>query len=334
MIIKTNIDFEILEELKSEGANSKLYIVRNIQLNKEFILKKIDKKSLDINKYFEESRKAYKLKHPNIIGIESTSYDENFIYISMPFCKKGSLLNLIKSRNLTIREIIKYSIEFLSAIDYMHTNNIIHCDIKPSNILIDNDDTAILADFGLSLYLNSFDKAKLKNVYYKHIAPEQSITSVVDKKIDIYQIGTTLYRMCNGDFEYNKQIRKYKNINDIKIACKEGKFPIRKKYLPHIPAKMIKIIEKCIRVNPNDRYENVSEIIYDLSKINNFLDWEYMIESKSMLIWYNKKIEKKIILSKESEIWNVTFNNDNNIFYTKGDSYKFIRNIMKEKTLL
>lgn len=329
MLIKTNIDFEILKELKSEGANSKLYVVRNTQLNEEFILKKIDKKSLDISKYFEESRKAYKLKHPNIISIESTSYDENFIYISMPFCKRGSLLNLIKSRNLTIREIIKYSIEFLSAIDYMHTKNIIHCDIKPSNILIDDYDTAVLADFGLSLYLNSLDKAKLKNVYYKHIAPEQSKTSVVDKRIDIYQIGTTLYRMCNGNFEYDKQVRKYNSINDIKLACKEGKFPIRKKYLPHIPTKMIKIIEKCMNVNPDERYSNVSEIIYDLSKINSFLDWEYKIHSNNIFGWYNQKILKEIILVKENKNWSVIFNNKT-YFSKKGEAYKFIRNIIKD----
>ena len=73
MIIKTNIDFEILQELKSEGANSKLYRVRNIQLNKEFILKKIDKKSLDINKYFEESEKSLQTK--------TSKYNKYRVYI-------------------------------------------------------------------------------------------------------------------------------------------------------------------------------------------------------------------------------------------------------------
>lgn len=328
MLIKTNIDFEILEKINSEGVNSTLYIVKNVQLNKEFILKKIDKKTLDKNKYFEESQKIYNLKHSNIINIESISYDENYIYISMPYFKNGSMLNLIKSRNLKIKEVVKYALEFLSAVDYIHTKNIIHCDIKPSNILIDDSNCAVLADFGLSLYLNGYKKANLKNVYYKHIAPEQSYTSVVDEKIDIYQIGTTLYRMANGNYEYNKQLKKYKNIDEIKLACKEGKFPIRKKYLPHVPIKLIKIIEKCIKVNPDERYKNVSEIIYDLRQISFFPDYEYKIY-KDFQVWENKTTNQKIILKKQDKCFEVICFDKKNSFLKKGEAYRFIRKIIQ-----
>ena len=110
--------------------------------------------------------------------------------------------------------------------------------------MISNEGSAILTDFGSALYLNNLGNARLKNVYYKHIAPEQCTNSTINKKIDIYQIGTTLYRLCNGNEEYNKQARRYKDLNSLKIACAKGKFPIRKKYLPHIPKEMINIIEK------------------------------------------------------------------------------------------
>ena len=217
--MSTNFDFEIIKDIKSEGVNSSLYLVRDLQVGSNFILKQIDKKSLkEPEKYFEESKKIYKLKRPNIMNIHSASYDKEYIYITMPYLKNGSIQHLIENQNLTLRQIIKYSLDFLSAIYYIHENNIIHCDIKPNNILINNEGNAILTDFGSALYLNSLGRAKLSNVYYKHIAPEQCINSTINKKIDIYQIGTTLYRLCNGNEEYNKQAKKYKDLNSLKIA--------------------------------------------------------------------------------------------------------------------
>ena len=122
---------------------------------------------------------------------------------------------------------------------------------------------AILSDFGSAIKLDLMQYGKLKNVYYKHIAPEQCFTSTVNKSIDIYQIGTTLYRMCNGNEEYDKQLKRYKNLNDLKIAIANGKFPVRKKYLPHIPKALIEIIEKCLKVNKEERYNNILDILND-----------------------------------------------------------------------
>ena len=101
------------------------------------------------------------------------------------------------------------------------------------------------------------------------------MNSTVNRKIDVYQIGTTLYRMCNGNEEYNKQVKRHKDLNSLKIASANGKFPVRKKYLPHIPKSMIQIIEKCLKVNQNERYDNVLEIMNHLSAVNENLDWYY-----------------------------------------------------------
>ena len=251
----------------------------------------------------------------------------------MPYFKKGSLYNLLQNESLTIREIIKYALDFLQAVYYIHKNNMVHCDIKPNNILISDENKAILTDFGSALYLNEDGNAKLKNVYYKHIAPEQCLNSTINKKIDIYQIGTTLYRMCNGNEEYNKQVRRYKDLNSLKIACANGKFPVRKKYLPHIPKSMILIIEKCLKVNKDERYNNVLEIMNDLSLINENLDWRYQKIDKENYSWtFN---EKYIYLYKETGYWNIKHNINKDIEYsqvksleTKAQGYRVIRKII------
>lgn len=334
MQLSTQFDFEVINNIKSEGVNSSLYMVKDLQVGSKFILKQIDKKGLkEPERYFEESKKIYKLKHPNIMEIHSASYDNEYIYITMPYLKNGSLQHLIENQNLTLRQIIKYSLDFLSAIHYVHENNIVHCDIKPNNILISNEGSAILTDFGSALYLNNLGNARLKNVYYKHIAPEQCTNSTINKKIDIYQIGTTLYRLCNGNEEYNKQARRYKDLNSLKIACAKGKFPIRKKYLPHIPKEMINIIEKCINVNTYDRYDNVLQIMNDISSINTHLDWYYNKENEEKFTWTLNTNDNyiNIMLLKVGTMWEIIDDYRESLYVeTKAKGYRAIRDIIKK----
>lgn len=334
MQLSTQFDFEVINNIKSEGVNSSLYMVKDLQVGSKFILKQIDKKGLkEPERYFEESKKIYKLKHPNIMEIHSASYDNEYIYITMPYLKNGSLQHLIENQNLTLRQIIKYSLDFLSAIYHVHENNIVHCDIKPNNILISNEGSAILTDFGSALYLNNLGNARLKNVYYKHIAPEQCTNSTINKKIDIYQIGTTLYRLCNGNEEYNKQARRYKDLNSLKIACAKGKFPIRKKYLPHIPKEMINIIEKCINVNTYDRYDNVLQIMNDISSINTHLDWYYNKENEEKFTWTLNTNDNyiNIMLLKVGTMWEIIDDYRESLYVeTKAKGYRAIRDIIKK----
>ena len=139
--------------------------------------------------------------------------------------------------------------------------------------------------------------------------------------------------MCNGNDEYNNQLKIYKDLNSIKIACANGRFPVRKKYLPHIPKSMIDIIEKCIRVNPNERYENVVDIMNDLAQIHENLDWNYNKLDNNNFIWIleheNKMIE--IQLYKINNIWNIY---ENEILNAQVDSkakgYRLVRSIIKK----
>ena len=145
MEISSKLNLKIIQKINSEGVNSALYIVEDEQLNCEMILKQIDKKKLkEYDRYFEESKKVSSLNHPNIIKINYATYDDDYVYITMPYYKNGSLNQMLDYKNLTVREIIKYSLDFLSAIYYMHDNNIIHCDIKPNNILINDKNPKFL----------------------------------------------------------------------------------------------------------------------------------------------------------------------------------------------
>ncbi|WP_052356832.1 hypothetical protein [Faecalimicrobium dakarense] len=136
--------------------------------------------------------------------------------------------------------------------------------------------------------------------------------------------------MCNGNEEYNKQARRYKDLNSLKLACAKGKFPIRKKYLPHIPKSLINIIEKCIKVNPQERYDNVLEIMNELSLVNNNLDWNYYKISKNSFSWVLGD-SVKLELYKENDVWNIIDNGKINSFVdSKAKGYSVIRGIIKK----
>lgn len=331
MEINSRLDMKIIKKIPSQGVNSNLYLVEDTQLNKIFILKQIDKNKIkESNKYFDEAKKMKKIQNKNIVDINYATYDEEYIYISMPYYENGSLQDIIEKRNLTVREIVKYSIDILSGLYYIHSNKILHCDIKPSNILIDKNGSAVLTDFGSSIVLNSTGVGKLKNVYYKHIAPEQCYTSRVDVYVDIYQFGNTLYRMCNGEEEYNRQIKNRKNLQNLKIAITQGNFPTRKKYYPHIPKGLIEITEKCISLKPENRYDDVLHILNDMARIDKNLDWKYE-KSDGVYKWSDG--EKKLYMYKKNNGWTVRceigilFERN---FETFSEGFKYIRGVLKE----
>jgi serine/threonine protein kinase len=279
-VIEANIYFTKIKEIgNDEGKNSETFLANDIQLNTELVVKQIDKSTfLDSSKYFLESRMLYDCKHINIMEIQYASQDEDYIYLSMPYYKNGSLSKLIDTRYLSCREIVKYSLDLLSGVAYIHSKDLIHLDIKPTNILIDHSNRAVLTDFGLSKYLDCNGIADQPYNYKFHLDPEYFLRSGRTKLSDIYQIGLTLYRLCNGNNILQSQYASLNpTLSDANLApiILSGKFPNRDYFLPHIPNKLKNIIKKSLKLNTNDRYNNVIEIMNDLSDIDENLDWIY-----------------------------------------------------------
>ena len=112
------------------------------------------------------------------------------------------------------------------------------------------------------------------------------------RQADIYQAGITMYRLVNGDDLWNRQVANFS-----KEDVKNGKFPNRKEYLPHIPTKIRKIINRCIEVDVDKRYDTVLDIINDISKIDGKLDWQYQRLSVDKEMWTNIERNMKICIS-------------------------------------
>lgn len=304
----TFIDMKNMIPLNNEGRNSSVYTFTDPQLGTEFILKKISKSTIsNLNELFNESKILYEVRHPNITEIQYASYDNDNIFIVMPRYKNGSMQSILNQKHLTVREVLKYSLEYLTGLQYVHAHNLIHYDIKPTNILINNNGKAVLTDFGLAKYMDELGLAEQKLTYVSEFPPEKYLSTKTNLKCDIYQSGLTMYRMCNGNDMWDEQLKQV-NTNLID-AILNGNFPNRKLYLPHIPLALRKVINKCIEIDPNKRYNSVLEIINALSVIDSNLDWKYSKDS-SMESWTRISVtgnhQEVIELCKDGNTYKIT----------------------------
>lgn len=291
-MIEANINFEKIRAIgNEEGKNSETFLAKDIQLNAEFVVKSIPKnKFVNPSQYFAEARMLYDCRHINIMKIQYASEDEENVYFSMPYYKNGSLSKLIDNRYLTVREIVKYALDLLSGVAYIHSKGLIHLDIKPTNILIDDSNRAVLTDFGLSTYLDCNGVGNQRNNYILNLDPEYFLNSGRTVLSDIYQIGLTLYRLCNGNNILREQYSVLNPTNskeELRKIILNGSFPDRNYFLPHIPNKMRNVIKKALKIDTNERYNNVIEIMNDISEIEENLDWVCTTNPNELYYLYN-----------------------------------------------
>jgi len=269
------LNFETIREIGQEGRNSQVFLAHDKQLDGEIVVKKISKANIpNAAEYYRESKVLYASTHPYVVRVNYGCSDNDNIYIAMPFYKNGSLKQLIDSRYLSIREVIRFSIQFLSGLNNIHSKGLLHFDIKPDNILLSDSNEALLSDFGLSKAMDVLGFADPDGIYPKQVPPEVFSTTQKTIHFDIYLAGLTIYRLLNGNAHYNSQFN-FATQQAYIDSIVAGSFPNRNSYLPHVPLKLQRIVNKALSVNIADRHQNVLELINELSSIDENLDWLY-----------------------------------------------------------
>lgn len=275
------VEFELRKEIGLEGKNSQVYIAYDPQLDTELVIKKIPKsKMLDINEFFNEASLLHSGSHTNVVPIHYACQDNDYVYTAMPYFKNSSLKTLMAQRRLTVREVIAFGTQFLSGLHHIHSKRLIHFDVKPDNILLSDRWEAVLSDFGLAKQMAHSGLAGQDRIYGNMAPPESVKTDQFCHRFDIYQSGLTLYRMSVGDCEFYRQYNSYfengsLNRKRYSHAIINGQFPNRE-YPEHIPIKLKRTINKCLEINPQDRFSSVIEIVNELADIDgSILDWKY-----------------------------------------------------------
>lgn len=251
------------------GGMAEVYEANDIINKRPVAIKLIREDVMDnpinLRRFVNEATIAASLNHPNIVKVYNHGTVEGVPYIANEFIKGRNLKETLDFRgSIPLEEAIDYMIQLSSALYYAHQHSIVHRDVKPDNLYVMSDGTIKLGDFGIAQTYNEVKKDKNKEIIgsVHYLAPEITRGYAASAQSDIYAAGVTFFELLTGHVPYSKE-----KAIDIAIAHVNEKFPSIKKYLPNCPREVEKIIQKCVKKNPKERYQTARELNEDLSEI-------------------------------------------------------------------
>tara|TARA_B110000046_G_scaffold185004_1_gene225196 strand:- start:6097 stop:7455 length:1359 start_codon:yes stop_codon:yes gene_type:complete len=269
MLGQVILGYKIVDTL-GKGGIGKVYLGIKEKLDRKVAIKYLPVKNLNsedaTERFINEAKLLCNLSHPNIIRVIDFEENENGLFFIMEYVEGDSLKELINSPYFqytsveTKIEIIKQTLE---AFTYLHSNNIVHRDVTPSNIMITKKGQVKILDFGISKDIKSdLNKTKVGSIagtpYYK--SPEQ-IKGRSDTKSDIYSIGICFYELMTGicpNNELDNEFDVYTNIINQPLK------PITQFNHTKFQNKIWEIIEKASSKKPEDRFDSCGEMLKTL----------------------------------------------------------------------
>lgn len=300
--------YELIKKIGS-GGMADVYMAKDILLDRVVAVKILHGNFAEdedfVLRFRHEAQSAGKLTHPNIVGIYDVGCDGDIHYIVMEYVEGQTLKQYIQSHpSIPIDTAVCIAIDIGNALEEAHDNGIIHCDIKPHNILLTGDGKVKVTDFGIARAINSstvIDKQSiLGSVHY--LSPEQAAGDKITEKTDIYSLGIVLYEMLTHHLPFEGETA-------VSIALKhmQGDVPRPTKYNPAISPMLEECLLTALQKDPNKRYDTVGDFISELKIAQGFTTTIYKPASHDFTAMTRPihKVERKPKkISKESKILN------------------------------
>lgn len=266
--------YEILREI-GRGGMSVVYLAMDIRLNKQWAIKEIARKANDANNdivvasLLAEANLMKKLDHPALPRIVDIIEEHDTIYVVMDYIEGEPLSKILEVYGAQDQDVvIEWGKQLCDVLFYLHNCNppIIYRDMKPANIMLKPDGTVKLIDFGIAREYKRSKTADTESLGTRgYAAPEQfGGKGQTDARTDIYSFGVTLYHLVTG-----------------KNPCEPPYelYPI-KQINPNFYDGLQYLIQKCIQLNPNDRFQSCDEIRYVLDNIHEFDKGRRLIQNR------------------------------------------------------
>lgn len=256
--------FRILEEI-GRGGMGTVYRAEQVSLGREVALKVLEKAltrdPVFVARFVAEARAAARLHHPNVVQVFDVDHDGDTYYYSMELMHNGSLERLLKSRGkLSVEEATQVVLDAARGLAYAESLRIVHRDIKPDNLMLDQHGHVKIADLGLAL-TDEDDQTKLVGTPH-FMSPEQVLRRKLDHRSDLYSLGCTYYRLLTGRTPFRGNTVK----EILRAHVKETPEP-PSRVCPELPAEVDAIVEKLLRKDPDERYASAQELIEDLERV-------------------------------------------------------------------
>jgi len=253
--------YEIIRSLGSGGFGS-VFLARDTWLDIKVAIKVPHKQSSELFKLLKEPRLQAALNHPNIVRMLAAEKENKIFFMVMEYVKGPTLEKILeKEKVLEAEAAINYVKQVCYGIDHAHKNKIIHRDLRPSNIIISEEGTAKITDFGTSAWLQNVPYASTRIGSPPYMAPEQFLGKATYAS-DIYSLGCIFYEMITGrppifDPDPFKILEK----------AQEGKITPPRIKNSRVSKEIDEIIMRCLSSKIEDRYPRASDIVKALSAL-------------------------------------------------------------------
>jgi|GEM_PF-1728696 len=255
--------YNILEQL-GEGGMATVFKAYDTRLERDVAIKIIRRGAFPpeqlerILKRFEREAKALaRLTHPNIVHINDYGERDGAPYLVMDYLPGGTLKQRL-GKPIPWQEVVKLLLPVAEALDYAHSQNIIHRDVKPSNILLTQRGQPLLTDFGIAKILDIEETHTLTSTGIgigtpEYMAPEQSSSKNVDQRADVYALGIVFFEMLTGrrPFEADTPMA-------VMIMHARDPLPSPRQVVPDLPRKVEHVLNKALAKKPEDRYPDMA----------------------------------------------------------------------------
>lgn len=242
------------------GGMAEVFLAHDTVLDRDVAIKVLRDQFVSdktfVEQFAREAKSIARLTDPNIINVYDVVCDDNNQYIVMEYVDGVTLKEFLEENKPSLEETLEIISRTASGLGHAHRQNIIHCDIKPHNILVDKNLNPKIADFGIAKTISTqtqvYSKEVMGSVHY--ISPEQADGGMITAATDVYSLGVVLFEMLTGSVPFTGS-----SIAGVTMMHLNKPVPRLTDYLENVPEGLQEIVDKALAKNSDNRYANGDE---------------------------------------------------------------------------
>lgn len=213
-------------------------------------------------RFRNEAETAAQLRHPNIIRIRFVARSGNYVYFGMDLCADSLAARLQREGPLPEADIVRIAGDVCQGLGFAHAQGVIHRDLKPDNILLHEDGSAVISDFGIARALSGYVASTGVDMTIgtpQYLSPEQAQGRPLDARVDLYALGVTLFKAATGEVPFASN-----DWFELARMHVEDAPPSLRKKRPELSKRFERIVMKCLAKHPDDRYRDAADLLAEL----------------------------------------------------------------------
>jgi serine/threonine protein kinase/tetratricopeptide (TPR) repeat protein len=294
--------YRILEKLGAGGMGV-VYLAEDMKLGRKVAIKILSQEYTTnkdrLSRFEQEASAASNLNHPNILTIHEVGNDDGRHYIATEYIDGVTLRRKLAASQIETPEILDIAIQVACALEEAHSAGIVHRDVKPDNIMVRRNGYVKVLDFGLAKLTETVDRTPLDGEAAtrvmvqtdagvvmgtsQYMSPEQARGKPVDARSDIWSLGVVIYEMVAGRTPFEGETS-----TDIIVAITQKEPPPLARFAPNVPPELDWIVMKALRKDRDERYQTIKELLTDLRRLKQRLEFETELERSAAPVSFSK----------------------------------------------